>query len=69
MTSTSIQLFYEIAPESEGFNEEDFRSYLKEILPPESLPRRLQEVIFVRSANGKIQKNKIRIEGEGYIPK
>lgn len=69
MTSTSIQLFYEIAPESDGFNEEDFRSYLKEILPPESLPRRLQEVIFVRSANGKIQKNKIRIEGEGYIPK
>ncbi len=68
-TSTSIQLLYELGPGSTNFAEQSFRTHLQNELSPESMPRRLQEVKFIRSPNGKIQKSKIRTSQEGFVPK
>ena len=68
-TSTSIQLLYELEPGSINFREQDLRIHLQNQLFPESMPRRLQEVKFIRSPNGKIQKGKIRTSQEGYFLK
>ena len=68
-TSTSIQLLYELEPGKINFGEQDLRTHLQSQLSPESMPRGLQEVKFIRSPNGKIQKGKIRTNQMGFIPK
>lgn len=68
-TSTSIQLLYELGLGSTNFVEQSFRTHLQNQLSPESMPRSLQEVKFIRSPNGKIQKSKIRTSQEGFNPK
>jgi acyl-coenzyme A synthetase/AMP-(fatty) acid ligase len=68
-TSTNLRLLYELEYGVTNFRQDRFRSHLQSQLSLESTPRKIQEVFFVRTSNGKLQKSKIRAGEEGFLPK